>query len=118
MRYMIIYDCDEDPNVAEISIDKKPTKIGYQEFAHSYDDIVNQPLLVKNLFFINGVARVHLSDWYVMIVKADVFEWDEIMNQVLEAIRKELDPNGTMKESKQLEKPPTETESPSETKKP
>ena len=86
-----------NPNCATFHIDKRVTDKSIETFDMGPNwKAEEQPELVKDLFTIEGVDHITLRQYEVGLVKADVFEWDEIISKVEAIIKKAMDPNGEM----------------------
>lgn len=84
-----------NPNCVTFHIDKRVTDKSIEIFDMGPNwKAEEQPQLVKDLFIIEGVDHITLRQYEVGLVKADVFEWDEIVPKAEAMIKKAMDPNG------------------------
>jgi hypothetical protein len=84
-----------NPNCVIFHIDKRVTDQSIETFDMGPNwRAEEQPQLVKGLFTIEGIDHITLHQYGVGLVKADVFEWDEIVPKAETIIKKVMDPNG------------------------
>ncbi|MBI5733255.1 NifU N-terminal domain-containing protein, partial [Candidatus Jorgensenbacteria bacterium] len=82
MKYRITY----DDNSASIHIDQKITEQS-QLFDSPLDDVDEQPLFIKDIFRIAGVASVTIERYMITIERGLMFAWKDIMPAAIAVVK-------------------------------
>lgn len=94
MLYQVEY--HPNPNCMSIHVSKRLTDDCIELFDGKNWNKKKQPRLVLELFDIEGIVSVSLHQYEMTIIKGRVFDWDNLIQQIIPVIQAQLAPDETV----------------------